>query len=92
MKGNGWAEHRNPLGGERNNSAGETFRDTEDVLDFFSFLSQSTHNSEEEEDNDGRSILQGFVLRRLDPRLTSGYLEETCLKGGLTHFVSRNLL
>lgn len=71
-------EHRNPPGGERNNRAGESFRDTEDALDF-SFLSQSTHNNEKE-DTDGRSILQGFVVRHLDPRLASDYLGETCFK------------
>lgn len=45
----------------------------------FSFLSQSTHNNEKE-DTDGRSILQGFVVRHLDPRLASDYLGETCFK------------
>lgn len=46
---------------------------------FFSFLSQSTRNNEKE-DKDGRSILQGFVVRHLDPRLPSDYLGETCFK------------
>lgn len=55
------AKHQNPHGGEQNDRAAKSFRDTEDAVDFL--FSQTTDTREKEkEDNDGRRVPSVCVL------------------------------